>query len=64
MWVVFLYHEDGVKQILWYKRPSLVMAIDKRGQSENGGRLAAIFPIGRCPTVREILMAQGVASVA
>lgn len=36
------------------------MATDEGGQSENGGRLAAVFPDGRCPTAGGALMAHGV----
>lgn len=44
--------------------PSSVMATDEGGQSENGGRLAAVFPDGRCPTAGGALMARGVAGAA
>lgn len=39
------------------------MATDEGGQSENGGRLAAVFPDGRCPTAGGS-MARGVAGAA
>lgn len=41
------------------------MATDEGGQSENGGRLAAVFPDGRCPTTGGASMARrGVAGSA
>lgn len=41
------------------------MATDEGGQSENGGRLAAVFPDGRCPTTGGASMARrGVAGAA
>lgn len=40
------------------------MATDEGGQSENGGRLAAGFPDGSCPTAGGASMARGVAGAA